>query len=118
MPRHTAEANKMRRDLEELREAVSRAARRQLTWDATEAKTIDLIIEAIDRKVALQQRLADADDDKAAVKLASEVRLTEAHIARLLQVVKPKPPKATGAGTSRASQRGQRAANVRWGNAS
>jgi hypothetical protein len=114
MAKHSPEANKMRRDLEAMRAAVSQAVGREQAWDATESKVIDLIVSAIDRKCALQNDLDQAADAKARVKLAAEVRLTEAHIARLVKQVQPKMPKA--APSTVQGRRAQRAGNMRWGN--
>jgi len=49
------------------------------------------------------------------VKLSGELRLTEAHIARLLKQIRPEIPKAAPTvRASRASSRARKAANTRW----
>lgn len=115
MARHSAEANRMRRDLDELLAVVGEASGKELAWDAAEAKIIDLLMAAIDRKCALEQRLSEAADAKAYVKVAAELRLTEAHVSRLVKQVQPQMPKTIKPPTQQSS-RARRAANVRWGN--
>jgi hypothetical protein len=71
---------------------------------------LDLISAAIDRKVDLSADYAVATDAKIRVKLSAEVRLLEAHIARLLKQVKTELPTPT----SRVSEKARNAALVRW----
>ena len=109
----------MRRELDKLLAAVGEASNDELVWDATELAQIELIMCAIDRKVALNEALSSAPDTKAYCKLAAELRLTEGHIARLVRAVRPEMPKESTATptTPRASNRGAKAraaANARW----
>lgn len=83
-----------------------------LRWTAAECALLDLIGDAIDRRVGLQKMYEDADGDDAMAKarLAGEIRLIEAHLARLLKQVRtdlPAPP-------SRRSEKARRAAYARW----
>jgi hypothetical protein len=113
MARHTTEARKTARQLNELLAAVSEQAGIELAWDATELEVIGLIMAAIDRKVGLTDDYAAATEAKTKVKLAGELRLTETHIARLLKQIKPSAPQPV----SKRSSKARAAANARWSKA-
>lgn len=81
-----------------------------LSWSAAERAVLELVADAVDRQVDLRARYLASPEDKARVKLSTELRLIETNIARLLKQVKtdlPEPP-------SRISQKASRAAYVRW----
>jgi hypothetical protein len=107
----------MRRELDKLLAAVSEETGVELVWDATEVEVIGLIMSAIDRKVALNRAYeAAADDPKLQLKVSGELRLTEAHIARLARQVWPAPPSTRRSEiTTARSGKARRAANARWG---
>lgn len=108
--RHTAEALRLRRELDAELAANGKAAGRDLVWSAADRQILDLIISAIDRRVDLLKRYAALDDTKLRVKLSAELRLAEANIERLLRRVKTDVPQPM----SKTSLKAQRAANARW----
>lgn len=97
-------------------DAVGRATGQPMQWTPEESAVIDMIQDVYDRKTALEQRLVDATDDKALVKLSGEIRLLESHAARLLKQIRIPVPKASAA-ESRRSISARRAANARWNKA-
>lgn len=85
-----------------------------LEWSAAERAVLDLIGDTIDRRTDLQARYEVCDDGSTRLKLAAELRLMEAALARLLKQVRtelPAPP------TLR-SRKASHAAHVRWDRAS
>jgi len=110
MARHTRQALKLRADLTQQLEAVGKATGQNLVWTPEERAVLEQIMAAVDRKIALESRLAEANDAKAYVKVSGELRLTETHIVRLLKSVRVEMAKATSTRTVKA----RAAANARW----
>ncbi|WP_235852812.1 hypothetical protein [Mycobacterium interjectum] len=81
-----------------------------LSWSAAERAILDLVADAVDRKVDLYARYLASDENKVRVKVSTEIRLLEASIARLLKQVKTDLVEAP----SRVSQKASAAAHVRW----
>jgi hypothetical protein len=113
MARHTPEARKMRRDLDLLLAAVGEETGIELAWDTTELAVIDLIMAGITRKQALNDEYDAATEPKVRVKIACELRLLEAHLARLYKQIRPQMADPV----SRRSSKARAAANVRWNRA-
>jgi hypothetical protein len=109
---HSPEARRIRRELDKQLAAVSAATRQTLTWTPEEAAVLDMLSNVFDRKALLEARLPVADDDKALVKLSSEIRLIEGHAARLLKSIRIEMPKAKTESTR--TIKAQAAANARW----
>jgi hypothetical protein len=110
MAQHSSEARRLRRDLDRELAAVSAETGEPMAWNAVELQIIGAIVDAIDRKVALEADLAAADDAKARVALSGEIRLTEGHVERLLRRIKTELPQPE----SKRTQKARAAANVRW----
>ena len=108
---HTAAALEVLRGLDiELAENAEELGE-QLAWSAAERTVRELIAAEIDRKVWLSDAYRDAGDDVGLrVRLATELRLTEQAVARLLKQVKTDLPPPF----SRRSQKAQQAARARW----
>jgi hypothetical protein len=83
-----------------------------LSWSASEQVIVEMVADAVDRKVDLHARYLASDEDKIRVKLSTEIRLLEANIAKLLKAVSTDLPTPQ----SKTSQKAQRAANTRWRN--
>lgn len=81
-----------------------------VSWSAAELVVLEMVMDAVDRKVDLHARYLASDEDKVRVKLSTEIRLLETNIARLLKQVSTDLP----APASRVSEKARRAANVRW----
>ena len=114
MATRSSEARRIRRDLQSQLDAVGRATGQPMQWTPEESAVIDMICDAYDRKSQLEKALAGAEDDKARVKLAGEIRLIESHTARLLKQIRiPLPTQQESRRTTRARQ----AANARWNKA-
>jgi hypothetical protein len=91
--------------------AAAGAARGQkLVWSAQEEAIRELIAAARDREVWLESVASSTDDFKLRLKLLAELRLTEAHRARLVKSIKTDVPAAPSFRTVKA----QRAARARW----
>lgn len=82
-----------------------------LEWSAAERVLLKLIADSIDRRVELQHRYDESDDDRLQLKFATELRLLETSLGRLLKSVKTDLPAAP----SRKSQKASQAAHARWG---
>jgi hypothetical protein len=109
---HTAEAQEVLRALDaELADNGEHLGLDEpLEWSAAERTVRELIADTIDRRVDLQQRYEPCDDDRLRLKLATELRLLETSLARLLKQVKTDLP----APISRTSQKASAAAKTRW----
>jgi len=92
--------------------AAAKEAGRELVWSAAEREVLDLITEQIDRKVELAQRYDEADQVRVKIALATEVRLTEVAIARLLKTISTEVP--VDPPLSATSMKARRAAQSRW----
>jgi hypothetical protein len=92
--------------------AAAKQAGRDLVWSAAERETLDLIASQIDRKVELAQRYAEADQVRVKIALATEVRLTEVSVARLLKLITTEVPEEPP--LSATSMKARRAAQSRW----
>jgi hypothetical protein len=106
----SAEARKIRRELDKELEASGKRVGRTLGWSAAELAVLALIPDEIDRKVDLFEAYQDTTEAKVRVKLSTEMRLLEQSIARLLKQINTQPPSPD----SRRTRRARDAANVRW----
>jgi hypothetical protein len=106
------EAQRVLRALDAELAAAAKTAGRELVWSAAEREVLDLIAAQIDRKVELAQRYAEADQVRVKLALATEVRLTEASVARLLKLIDTEVPE--DAPLSATSMKARRAAQSRW----
>ena len=110
MTGHSSEARRVRRELNAELASTAAASGQALEWSAAERQILALTASAIDRKCDLATDYAAATDAKGRVKLATELRLVEAHIERLLRRIKtdiPQPESTT-------TQKARMAANTRW----
>lgn len=82
-----------------------------LEWSAAEKTLLELIADTIDRRVDLLARYQAAEEDRMRLKLATELRLLETSLARLLKQIRTDLPAAP----SRTSQKAAQAAYARWG---
>jgi thioredoxin-like negative regulator of GroEL len=113
MVSHSRPARKLRRELDKELAANAAESGDELSWSAADVVVLERIACAVDRIQDLQRDYAAAGDDvKLRVKLAGEIRLCDGLLSRLLGTVKTDAPVVE----SRATQRGRRAANIRWGN--
>jgi hypothetical protein len=92
--------------------AASKTAERELVWSAAEREVLDLIAEQIDRRVELAQRYADAEQTRVKIALATEGRLTEVSVARLLKLINTEVPQDPP--LSATSMKARRAGQSRW----
>lgn len=112
---HCAEARRVRRLLDKRLADTAAEIGDELGWTLAEELTIDLILNAYDRKHELTELAMTCSDPKDRRSVLGEVRLTEAHIANLLKRLKVEPSDiALVASMSAASRRASRAANQRW----
>ncbi|MBZ4558583.1 hypothetical protein GBO17_14225 [Mycobacterium avium subsp. hominissuis] len=81
-----------------------------LAWSAAERVVLDMVADAVDRKVDLFACYLASDDDKVKVKLSTEVRLLENSIAKLLKSVSTDLPEPQ----SKTSRKASAAARSRW----
>ena len=108
---HSRAARRIRRDLEEELADSAAEAGTELVWTAADRAILDRISATVDHISDLSRDYAAAADDvKLRMKLAGEIRLLDALLARLLKQVKTEPP----AEPSLRSVKAQRAARVRW----
>jgi hypothetical protein len=112
---HCSQARRVRRQLDRrLAETAARVGG-ELGWTLAEELTIDLILDAYDRKHELTELALACTDPKDRRSVLGEVRLTESHIANLLKRLKIEPDEiAPAAPMSPRSARASRAANQRW----
>jgi hypothetical protein len=107
---HCAESLALMAALDAELAAAGEARGLKLVWSAQEQATLELIASARDREVWLADAAARVDDLKVQLKLWGELRLTEAHRARLVKLIKTDLPPAPTLRTVKA----RRAANARW----
>ena len=96
-----------------------------LTWSPAEQELLDTVEREVNRRAGLEAALADCEDpgSNRALKIATEVRLIEAQVARLVKALRrdmqkllaTKPSEEpTNAQPSIVSIKASRAANARW----
>ncbi|GAB1811118.1 hypothetical protein MUNTM_01550 [Mycobacterium sp. MUNTM1] len=107
----SAEARKLLAQLDSYLASASRRHGRKVEFTPSEAARVTMICDEIDRKAGLKRLYSRADTVKEKIKLATEVRLLEASIDRMLRHVKVDMPAEPSARTRKA----QHAANTRWG---
>lgn len=90
--------------------ASAKAAGRELVWSAAEMDVLGMICAAVDRRVELTAAYDECETTDSKLKIATELRLTEAAIARMYKQVSTDLP----APMSAVSLKAQRAANARW----
>jgi hypothetical protein len=88
----------------------SEALGQRLVWSAAEAVILELLADTVDRRAALESLMASTDDAKIRLKVAAELRLIDAALARLLREIKTELPPLR----SRTSEKASRAARTRW----
>jgi len=94
----------------ELADAAKRAGS-DLVWSAGELQVLGMLADAVDRREEMSEAYEAAEKGSGAqVRLATEIRLTEQSIGRLLKLVSTEVPQPI----SVVSQKAQRAANARW----
>ncbi|WP_162269038.1 hypothetical protein [Mycolicibacterium neoaurum] len=81
-----------------------------MRWSTAEATVLELLADAIDRKVVLQASWRKTTDDNLRVKLSAEIRLLETAVARYIGQIKTDLPADPSLTTTKA----QRAAETRW----
>jgi hypothetical protein len=86
---------------------------RPLKWSAAERAILELAADTIDRRGELQSLYEATADAKLQLKIACELRLIEAALARLLAKIKTEMP----APQSNVSRKAAHAARVRWDSA-
>lgn len=106
----SAEARKIRRDLDKELESVAQERGHTLVFSAQERSIIDLICAQIDRKCEISALYEQSTDAKLKVKLSGEMRLLEQSVARLLLKVKTDVPGPESKRTVAA----RRAVRARW----
>ncbi|ORB87510.1 hypothetical protein B1987_13685 [Mycobacterium kansasii] len=107
---HCAEAVELLKRLDAELAENSEQLGKPLKWSASDSAILELAADTIDRRAELQELYESTKDDKLRLKIACELRLIEAALARLLAKVKtdlPEPP-------SRTSRKAQAAARARW----
>lgn len=98
---------------QELRKELASTAKRtgkNLVFSAAEEAIMEQIQNAFDRLAVLQSDWDDCADSKVRARLASEMRLTESHIERLLRRIKTDVPAPRSATSARAAA----AVKSRW----
>jgi hypothetical protein len=106
----SAEARKVRRELDKELAAAGLRSGQNLVWSAQEEAILGLISDEIDRKEVLLEAWREATDAKVQCKLSAEARLLEQSIARMLKPINTELP----ARESNKTMRARRAARVRW----
>lgn len=84
-----------------------------LAFSAAEEAVLELVADAVDRKVDLAAQYAACDDAMLQLKLAVEIRLTESSVAKLLKQIRTDVPAAQGP-QSHVSRKASHAAKARW----
>jgi hypothetical protein len=84
-----------------------------LKWSAAESAILELAADTIDRRAELRELYESTGDNKLRLKVAGELRLIEAALARLLAKIKTDLP----APQSTRSRKAEHAARVRWDSA-
>jgi hypothetical protein len=113
--RRSTEAKNLLADLDAELAESGVAAGQTLVWSAAESAVIDAAASAVDRKVRFTRDLDKAETITARLAISVEIRLLEAHIARLLKQVRTDLPQAQRHGLmSTTSRRASKAATSRW----
>lgn len=107
---HTAEAMQVLAGLDAELSENAKVLGRPLAWSTADDTNRDLIADAIDRRADMKRRYQESTDDKAALKLAAEIRLLDRLVSELLKQVRTEMP----APVSNKSRKAAHAANVRW----
>lgn len=110
----SAEARRIRRELEKELEEASSLAGETVELSAAERAVLDLILDDFDRISELRSAYttaAEAGETKLQIKVSTELRLLEQSAARLLKQIKTDLPTAP---EGRATVKNRNAANVRW----
>lgn len=107
---HCAEAVALLAALDAELAKNSEALGQRLVWSAAEAVILELLADTVDRRAALESLMASTDDAKIRLKVAAELRLIDAALARLLREIKTELPPLR----SRTSEKASRAARTRW----
>lgn len=114
MAARSSAARKIKRELDVQLKAVAAATNRQLVWSPIKSTLIEQVLDSLDRKAALQEDWAAADNADARLRISAEIRLLEAHAERVLRRIVIEAPAAPSAPRRNVSQKAQAAANARW----
>jgi hypothetical protein len=90
--------------------ASPKSTGKDLVWSAQEREIIGMIGDAVDRPEELSAAYRAVETTSVRLRVATELRLTEQAVARLLRLVSTEVP----APLSVTSQKAQRAARSRW----
>lgn len=107
---HSSEAVALLAELDAELAAAGEARGLKLVWSAQERSTLELIAAARDREVWLSDAAGNAADLGVQLKLWAELRLTEAHRARLVRQIRTDVPEQPTLRSAKASK----AAAARW----
>ncbi len=107
--KHSKAATELRERLDAELAAVAQDAGVTLAWSAVDLELINASCNVLDRITDLQGAYNVADG-KLAIRIASEIRQSEAHLERLLRRIKVEVPQAE----SQTTRKARRAANARW----
>jgi hypothetical protein len=114
----SAEAQRFLREMHAELQSNAEATGLTLAFSATERQTLGDVADHIDRKVELAKLYDDAEDVRVKVALATELRLIEASITRMLRTVDMCAPAAEDDAEDEAMTPTQRkaraAAQSRW----
>lgn len=108
----SAEAVRVLAELDAELDANSERTGRNMAWTAAERQLLSLIADHVDRQVELQAMYDAAKEPRLKIALATELRLVQSGIARLLKQIDADP--AEPAPMSVRSMKARRAANSRW----
>jgi hypothetical protein len=116
MVERSVEALNVLREWDSELAAVSERAGRSLVWTTADKAILELVADAIDRKVDLAVLYEATPDISPRVKLSAELRLLEGSLARLLRMVRTDVPDVHHKQEPSyvRSARASRAAEARW----
>jgi hypothetical protein len=111
-PRSNA-AKRIRRELDRMLADTATRTGQSLQWDQADDKLLAMLQDHVDREVMLTKLLDTADSVRQRIELATELRLTQGAITRLLKEIRASMP-AEHPPMSATSLKAQRAAQSRW----
>lgn len=110
--RRSAEAVRVLAELDAELDANSKRTDRNMGWTAVDRQMLSLIADHVDRQVELQAMYEACEQTRTKLAIATELRLVQSAIARLLKQIDADP--AEPAPMSVRSRKAQKAANSRW----
>jgi hypothetical protein len=108
----SAEAVRVLASLDAELDANSKRTGRDLAWTAAERQLLSLIADHVDRQVELQSMYDSAEQPRLKLAAATELRLVQSALARLLKQIDADPPEDVP--MSVRSLKAQKAAYSRW----